>query len=455
MTLITTNHSDNLTTLKTSKMQSTTISNRLMLGLAAFSVSFGLSLVPNWDFTKAFVTGIITVLSTYSAALFVDKRRRIEEIRIFGSLHRKIRELEGLKSRIIHEVQQLEEYQNILYKETQQLQNQIAECRSQRDSLHRDIGTLAGQKKQVETEINNFTNEIQNLENDLLSLNNSCTNLNAEKRRLEVTCNASRTEISQLQTQIEAFQQEKQEVENNLTLLGRLKPQLEEKLYELRIEIQQLEIAISQGNQSLADTKTAQEKLETQIKSLETDTTTKQTEIQQLESQISLLQDERDLLQNQVWDLLHQLETLNTEQLSNSHNAVVELDEDIDDIEFFPFDELLQPVESFDSPSQKLDHLPQEWNNFFQKLPEHEIQVLKAIAEQDNPKATIKQIAEAHITMPNLLIDAINEIANDTIGELIIDPGTETPEIFAEHLLNVQKIIHSYENLNTKSVSAN
>ena len=74
MTLIT-NHSNNLTILRPRKMPPA-VSHQFLLGITAFSVSFGLSLVPNWDFSKAFLTGIITVLSTYSAAFIVDKRRR-------------------------------------------------------------------------------------------------------------------------------------------------------------------------------------------------------------------------------------------------------------------------------------------------------------------------------------------------------------------------------------------
>lgn len=72
---------------------------------------------------------------------------------------------------------------------------------------------------------------------------------------------------------------------------------------------------------------------------------------------------------------------------------------------------------------------------------------MKAILEQDNPRDTIKQIAEANITMPNLLIDAINEIASNTIGELIIETNTEVPEIVEEHLLNVKTMITKYSEI--------
>ena len=58
----------------------------------------------------------------------------------------------------------------------------------------------------------------------------------------------------------------------------------------------------------------------------------------------------------------------------------------------------------------------------------------------------IKQIAEANITMPNLLIDSINEIANSTIGELIIQTNGDVAEIYPEYLANVKIMIALYEN---------
>ncbi|MCC5635645.1 hypothetical protein LC593_07230 [Nostoc sp. CHAB 5844] len=423
-------------------MQAVMVSNRFLLGVVAFSVSFGLSLVPNWDFSKAFITGIITVLATYAAALFVDKRHRHHEMLVLVTLHKRIKEQETLKTRIFREIKQIEEHRSLLYAETQQLQNQIAESRNQRDSLHRELSNFAVQKKQLETETNNLKNTIQTIEKNSTDLSNTCSNLTAEKRRLELQNNVSRAEIAQLQTQIEELRQDKQEIESNLTLLGRLKPQLEEKMYELRIEIQELELVVNQQNKLLATTTAETDKITSSINELNQQVLDKQSEIQQLNGQVSILQGERDLLQSQVWELLQQTETLNLEPLLI--NTQTE-----DDFEVFPFAELIAPSED------PTENLPEEWTNLLEKLPGHEIEVLKAIVQQDNPKAAIKQIAEANITMPNLLIDSINDQANDTIGELIIEPGEDIPEVYQEHLANVRKMIAMYEDLMSRHTSSN
>ncbi|MEH1849306.1 MAG: tellurite resistance TerB C-terminal domain-containing protein [Nostoc sp.] len=443
-----TTYSDNLTRLKTSNMQSVMISNRFILGIVAFSVSFGLSLVPNWDFNKAFITGIITAVTIYAAALFVDKRRRNYEMFILGSLRRRIKDMEGLKARVVKEISQIEEHHNLLYAESQKLQNQVTESRNQRDSLHRELRTFAGHKKQLETEISSLQTEINNLQKNQAELNNAFSVLTAEKRRLESNCNVSRTEITQMQSQISKLQQEKQEIESNLTLLGRLKPQLEEKLYELRIAIQELEVEINQKNQLLVVTKTEIENIQDILNYSQTKLIEQKAEFQQLQGQVSLLQEERDSLQNQVWELLQQIETFNPEFLSDNSQE--------DNIELFPFSEIIENSANIEnSDVDTSENLPEEWTNLLENIPVSELQVLKAIVEQDNPKVAIKKIAEANITMPNLLIDSINERANDTIGELIINTDSESPEVYQEHMTHVKKMIAMYEALMARHASSN
>ncbi|MFN7527019.1 MAG: tellurite resistance TerB C-terminal domain-containing protein, partial [Dolichospermum sp.] len=230
---------------------------------------------------------------------------------------------------------------------------------------------------------------------------------------------------------------EKQELDNDLILLGRLKPQLEQKLYELRIEVQNREMEISKQNDLLTQITTSRNNLENTINTLEIKTLEQKSQINQLQNQISLLQEERDLLQNQIWELI-QVQTINS-------NCETLPDNQENNVELFPFDELLQPLDIIDTEHDQPTNLPTEWHNLLENLPAYEIQVLKAILEKDNPQETIKQIAEANITMPHLLIDAINEIANQTIGKSIIETKSEIPEIIEEHLLNVKTMISKYK----------
>jgi hypothetical protein len=92
-----------------------------------------------------------------------------------------------------------------------------------------------------------------------------------------------------------------------------------------------------------------------------------------------------------------------------------------------------------------VSEFPEEWTVLMGQLPEYEFQVLKAIAEQSNPAPVIKQIAEANLTMPELLIDGINERALDTIGDLILASTENSVAIAPEHRKLVTKLIQAYE----------
>jgi peptidoglycan hydrolase CwlO-like protein len=427
-------------------MQSPMFSNRFIIGIVAFGVSFGLTLVLKWNFGEAFLTAIITVPATYLAVFFVDKRRRNYEMLILDSLYKRIRELEGLKSHCLSEVSQLENHRNSLYNESNQLQNQVTDRRNQRDILNRELSSFVGQKMQLEAVLNQLRNEVDNLEKSKIEAHNS---LLAEKRRQELNINVTRVEITKLQIHVNELKRQQEEIENNLTLLERLKPQLEEKLHELRVNIQELETQENQKNELLLAKITEQKSIENKIKSVQAKITARQEEFRHIEAQISLLKDERGLLQTQVWELLQQLENLNQEPLNNNIP-----DSTSDEAESFPFSELLETLEPKKVQVNTIENLPPYWVDFFNQLPDSEFQVLKAILKE-NPQAIIKQIAEANITMPNLLIDAINERANDTIGELIIQTNTETPVIYPEHIAYVKKIVETYEEIIAQRAASN
>jgi chromosome segregation ATPase len=214
---------------------------------------------------------------------------------------------------------------------------------------------LAAQKKQIEAEIYNLKNEFTHLENSNIELNNSCNNLITEKRRLELNCHASRAEINQIQPQLETIKQQKKELENDVILLERLKPQLEEKLYELRIEIQNKELEITKQNDLLVETGITRNNLENTLQSLQNQTLEQKTEVNQLQNQISVLQDERDLLQNQVWELLQQVETISPPTLP---------DQEENNLDLFPFDELLEPLDPITDKQDHTENLPMESNNY-------------------------------------------------------------------------------------------
>ena len=423
-------------------------SNRFIIGIVAFGISFGLSLVLTGSFKSAALTAFVYIPASYIAVLFPVQRRRQHEMLVLKSLNGQIREMEDLKSRMVVEINSLEKHRSLLYSESKQLQHQLTECRHQRDSINRELSTYAGQKKQAESGISQLKTELENLDKSKEELEKYFSKITAENRRLELNCNVLRSEVNKIQSQIDQLEKDKKELENNLTLLNRVKPQLEEKLYNLRINLQELEILECKQNEALCAKVAEQKGIEDNLNTLEEKINTKQVELSQLQGQVSLLQDERDLLQNQVYELLQQMETLNPD-------CLIEQEEEAEDIEPFPFADLLDTLEPIEEETDISAKLPQEWTKLLEQLPAHEVQVLQALVEEENPNPKVKNIAQSNITMPNLLIDSINERASDTLGELIIDPGDDVPGICEEHLAKVQTLIEIYSDNLTKQVSSN
>ncbi|MGF1676528.1 MAG: tellurite resistance TerB C-terminal domain-containing protein, partial [Rivularia sp. (in: cyanobacteria)] len=205
--------------------------------------------------------------------------------------------------------------------------------------------------------------------------------------------------------------------------------------------VQELESEDKKYQELLSSRNNKQERLETNLKLLKTQIVEERNILEQLQGQTSLLQGERDLLQNQVWELLQQLENLNPQSFVIAEQ---------ENVEEFAFADLVETISTEPTDTAETS---EEWTNLLKNLPNYEIQVLKAILEQENPNAAIKQIAEENITMPNLLIDSINERAKDIIGELIISTSNDIPEIYEEYQQHIQRLTIISQKLKSKEPS--
>ena len=85
--------------------------------------------------------------------------------------------------------------------------------------------------------------------------------------------------------------------------------------------------------------------------------------------------------------------------------------------------------------------LPAEWADFAERLADPQLAALEAIANQADPRSTIREIAEANASMPGALIDAINDLAMQTIGDIIIEPAADPPCFEEEDLPFVKQLV--------------
>jgi TerB-C domain len=228
-----------------------------------------------------------------------------------------------------------------------------------------------------------------------------------EYNRIEDQIDYRHNHLNQLYIQIMERQKSKQQLTLEIISIGEEKRRHEAELYHLGQEKEELDL-------SLRNLKAEHHEAETYLSTL-------QAELKILRSEKEHLEETMEFLRSQ----LHEWHT-EDEETSNLNS---------------PFDELLpaKPQKFLPASPENLD---KEWTELIAQLNDGERDVLSAIAWQDRPNATIKKIAEAHVTMPEILIDKINERAIAIIGDIIIEPGTDAPKIVdSEYLEILQKLL--------------
>ena len=85
--------------------------------------------------------------------------------------------------------------------------------------------------------------------------------------------------------------------------------------------------------------------------------------------------------------------------------------------------------------------LDSESKEFVQSLRPEQKRVIYALLTLKNPEEEINAIADEYMTMPEILIDDINAVALQTLGDLIIDVTGEKPEFFHEYEVSLRRSI--------------
>ncbi|MFB2922455.1 tellurite resistance TerB C-terminal domain-containing protein [Aerosakkonema funiforme] len=187
--------------------------------------------------------------------------------------------------------------------------------------------------------------------------------------------------------------------------------------------------------------------LKRQLNQLYVQTGEQQKYKQQLDRELVSLSEQRRLLEEEVhqWETqLYHLEQQKEELDLSLRSLLAEkhkIESDIQHLQVQTVEPQIETTQT-ETDAEPSATIPDEWTEFVAQLTNSELQVLKAIVELENPNAEIKKIAESYITMPELLIDAINERAIATIGDIIIEQGSLFPVISeTEYLANMREIL--------------
>lgn len=418
-------------------MQSIRVVNRILLGSVAFSVSFLLGLLVNRDINKALLTGAITVPATYAGATIAEKRRIYQEKLLRGSLQNQIQELLEEENQLYQSLasatatrQEVEASINALQGERSQLLNRVSDLHLQRNELYRELSDFQKQKQQKETEFYHLQTQIQRLERQQVELEQSLSAKTFQLNQTEARTNQLKKEIERLHKQISHKKQQKEQLHPDLITLENQKRNLEGEAYDLQTQIQVLHQRQEQLNQVLAP-------LQEQQKQVEVSLMAGKAKLDQLLSQISERRKQQKKLNQDLANLESRKQQLEAEfQHWQTQIQVIE-----------PQKTAPSPIYTLNSDNVISQIVPEEWHEwleFIQQLSHEEQRALKAILEQD--RATLKRIADENSTMPEVLIDSINEHALNIFGDTLFVSGSVSliPEIHEDYSLILKEPIILY-----------
>jgi uncharacterized coiled-coil DUF342 family protein len=389
--------------------------SRLLLGLVTLGVSMVLGLLTTRDFGKAVLTGSTSLFACLVGLAVAEKQhrqaltQRAEELRShIRALQRRRAETYQSLMLMVQERDQVSNSLNSLHSQLRGLQIQSANLWQQKEELS---WNLSSPQAAPANQMYALQIKLQELEQKETELNHSLSATLSAKQRADLALKTAQTQLNQIQTHVAEYQVQKDQLIKEIEGLTGRKQKLEAKLSTLQSKVQDLDQYRTELHQFIASAEPKRQQVENSSRSL-------QGAIGQLQTQISSLHEELGQLETQILERRHQKEFLDQELLT-----------------------LRSELSAPSSPSPAL--LPSspasDWTTFFSQLPQPEFKALTAIVEESNPAATLKQIAEDHLTMPALLIDSINERAIETIGDFVIDPNSGS--VAPEYLTIVQQLL--------------
>ncbi len=441
--------------------------NRFILSSIACGVSFGITLgVSRGDFGQSLGHGVLTFLASQIGAVVASRQPTEEDDRQWRAeeLRGHIRALQRRRAVTYDELQQLTQERDRAAQSLQSLQGQLQQLQTKSNTLWQQKEALSWNlttptARRTTTEIQDFEMRIKQLEREEAELNRSLTSTLAAKQRAELYLTTTQSELSQIQAQIAEQKVHKADVLEDIMALAEQQTQLQQaiaqsqqhldELEQYRKELTQLAQSaepvrqqVTQGSQSLQG---AIEQLQTQIGSLHGELETLETQILDRRTQKTILDEELETIRSQT-------RSIATPQATGSathHNRLATVSDPWQDHHSTVSIHALgvDPAATLPLDFSQYPQVTPPWMDFAVKLPRYEFQALSAIAHHANPAPQLKQIAEANLTMPELLIDAINERALETIGDIILEPSANKgiPIIAQEYETSVRAILRVYE----------
>jgi TerB-C domain len=431
------------------------LKNRLLLSVVTGGVGFGLSLLILRDFKMAAYTGVIGFVASQAGVLVTRSQYEDHLHDRREELRRHIRALQGRRSEVYEELATLQaQAQSVQAHLIQPQRSPIttsvgaANPWSTRPSQARPSAQSSATAKvswdlttprrsPVEQEMDDLEQRLQRLAADEADLAAALNQTLQAKQQADLHRTTSEAELQQLRSQIAEQTALKQTLHQTILELEQQQQQLQAQIPQLQTQIHDLEADRAKRASEAKRERNAPAAPSAGSIAL-------QGAIDQMQSQITALRSELGDLETQILDRRNQKQLLD-QAIQQQQTAARETARStpaapsIAPPHTTRLAEIAIPTAPISHkptttkapakvPTAKLrstpDHgLSQEWVAFKGKLQPYEFQALCAIALEANPTSVLKRLAESNLTMPEMLIDTINEQALESIGDLILEAG--------------------------------
>ncbi|MCX5965279.1 MAG: hypothetical protein NT070_19770 [Cyanobacteria bacterium] len=461
--------------------------NRFTLSSIAFGVSFGITLgLSQGNFLGAIGSGSLTFLSSQIGYVIANRQPtdsdeeqlgwRIEEVR--GH----IRSLQSRRAAAYEDLTQISQERDRVSTTLRALQGQVHQLQSKTNLSSNVTSNVTSNLSQPvspswnlsspsprrtmaelqssEALIRNSEAHISNLEREEADLTRSLSATLATQQRAEAQLTSTNIELNAIMAQVTQQKANRTQILKEITQLETERKSIKKELVTLQTEIQSLDLY----RQELSRLAKSAEPVRDQVTA---GTASLQTAIVQLQDQIGSLHDELETLETQILDRRTQKNSLDLELVTlRTQKENAETSAELNNLASFdPWQDAIvvnsksngrsngksngssdstAPIELDFSQEPNLDAT---WTKFATLLPKYEVQALTAIVRHARPAQRLKQIAEANLTMPELLIDSINERALEVVGDIILEPSAQTgvPVIAQEYEGSIQAILRAYD----------
>lgn len=257
---------------------------------------------------------------------------------------------------------------------------------------------------------NSLYAQIEDLEQEEEQIYHSLYEANITKQEIEGSLQALQSEYERLRLRVAELHNQRTLLHQNLAAIEQQYQQQAEPLQKLQQQIQFLETRQTQVKHSLEVKTTEVQQTETRLNALKRELETSRN---QLDAQNEQREEQRDrifLLERKRQELEEQIQ-----QLQGKVEGTA--------VEGTAVEAISTRTRSQERTTQSLnlvDLLPAEWVdifNFINQLDDLEKEIFQAILEKDENQ--LKQIADRRTTMPEVLLESLNEKALDILGDTL------------------------------------